>query len=236
MANDKMTIRFAPDGFSFTECPNAASVLLDDAPLHEVAPGADYQQRLHQQLLEAIPVGETLPDLTCQIVSQRVCLLPPSVEEADVAISMYHATFEEPEEPEQVMLQPLSLPNGQDVLLCFGVNRELYLFLQRNYGELTFEHHLATLLPQAARMASGNCMVVRCEGEQLELALFRDRKLDVVNVYRTSNTDNRSYYVMNTWLQQGLDQVQDNLLVLGGGTEALQMRASLHRFIKHVFS
>lgn len=236
MANDKMTIRFAPDGFSFAECPSTASVLLDDAPFHEVAPGADYQQRLHQQLLDALPVGNVIPDLVCQIVSTRVCLLPPEAAAAGLAMAMYSATFEPAESPEQVLLQPLTLPTGQDVLLCFGIDRDLYLFLQRNYAEVTFEHHIATLLVDAARMASGNCMVVRCKDRQLELALFRQQKLDMVNAYQTSNLDTRSYYVLNAWQQQDLDQLRDNLLVIGEWSEALQMRASLHRFIKHVFS
>lgn len=236
MAIQNMTIRFTPDGFSFTQCPTSATLLLDEAPFIEVAPGPDFQSRLQAQVLERLSTTDAVPDLTCQFVSTRVILLPPDIHDLELAAQMLHATLCEPEEPEEVILQPLSMPTGQQVNLCFGISRSLFLFLQRNYGELTFEHHLSTLLVEASRMAQGNCLVVRCDAQNLELALFRNRQLQLVNVYRTTHPENRSYYVMNTWTQEGLDQLQDYLLVLGGTNEGLQIRASLHRFIKHVFS
>lgn len=231
-----MTIRFTPDGFSFTQCPTSATLLLDEAPFFEVAPGPDFQSRLQTQVLEQLSTSDSVPDLTCQFVSTRVMLLPPDINDLELAAKMYQATLSESQEPEEIILQPLSLPTGQQVNLCFGISRSLFLFLQRNYGELTFEHHISTLLVEAARMAQGNCLVVRCDAQNLELALFHNRQLQLVNVYRTTQAENRSYYVMNTWTQEGLDQLQDYLLVLGGTNEGLQIRASLHRFIKHVFS
>lgn len=236
MAKQNMTIRFTPDGFSFTQCPSSATTLLDEAPFFEVAPGQDFQLRLQEQILDYLPTSDSIPDLTCQFVTPRVILLPPEVNDLTLATAMFQATLCPSDEPEEVLLQPLALPTGQEVILCFGISRSLFLFLQRNYGELTFEHHLSAMLVEGARMAQGNCMVVRCDAQNLELALFRNRKLHLTNVYRTSQAENRSFYVMNTWTQEGLDQLSDYLLVLGGNNEGLQVRASLHRFIKHVFS
>ena len=231
-----MTIRFTPDGFLYAECPGTASVVLDDAPFHEVAPGPDYQQRLHSALLDAIPASEQIRDIIVQIVSTRVVILPPEVNSPSEAEAYYALTIDRGETDEAILLQHITLATGQEVELCYGIDRELYNFLMRNFGEVVFEHHLSTLLEQGARMASGNCMVVRCDRQYLELALFRQGKLDVTNVYRTTQAENRTYYIMNTWLQQKLDQLKDSLLVIGQATECLQVRASLHRFIKHVFA
>lgn len=230
-----MTIRFTPDGFSYVDFPLSDQTLLDEAPFHEVAPGPDFQQRLHTQLLEQLPTGEAVPDVTCQFVSTRLVILPPDITDAQLAETMYHTTVGKAEADEQVIMQPLSLPNRQDVMLCFGISHELYHFMLRNFGEVTFEHHIASLLVHAARSASGNCLVVRCDSQYIELALFRQGRLDMVNAYRATQTENRTYYIMNTWIQQQLDQLQDNLLVVSQNTEGLQIRASLHRFIKHVF-
>lgn len=230
-----MTIRFTPDGFSFAECSISDLAAIDEAEFHDVAPGPDFQQRMQAQLLDLIAQDENVRDVTCQFVSTRVTLLPPDVTDVDTASQMYHLTLGDAEDDEQVVLQPLALSTGQEVMLCFGIDRQLYHFLMRNFGEVTLQHHLSSLLAQGARMTSGNCMVVRCDNQFLELALFRQGRLDVVNTYRTTQADNRTYYIMNTWLQQQLDQLQDNLLVLGQNTESLQIRASLHRFIKHVF-
>ena len=289
MTKDNMTIRFAPDGFSFIDCSGASSspsddatsprlsvatsALLDDAPFHEVAPGPDYQQRLHEAVLNVLPEGETPLDLTVQVLSERVVILPPDTD-PDLATSMYHVTLSDLDEPEQVLLQPITLPSGQRVTLCFGIDRQLYLFLERNCGDLRFEHHIASLLhraapsaapsssslrPQvspsqpfmaahpapssqmslsqpsmAAPSASQACLATMVTPQFLELALFRSSQLVLAKVYRTSQAGNRRYYVLNTWLREGLDQLNDLLLILGKGDPASQLHQDLQPFIKQI--
>ena len=272
MTKDNMTIRFAPDGFSFIDCSGASSsplddatsphfgvatsALLDDAPFHEVAPGPDYQQRLHEAVLNVLPESETPLDLTVQVLSERVVILPPDTD-PDLATSMYHVTLSDLDEPEQVLLQPITLPSGQRVTLCFGIDRQLYLFLERNCGDLRFEHHIATLLhraapsvapsssslrPQvspsqpsmAAPSAQQACLATMATPQFLELALFRSSQLVLANVYRTSQADNRRYYVLNTWLREGLDQLNDLLFILGKGDPASQLHQDLRPFIKQI--
>lgn len=235
MTNQNMTIRFTPDGFSFAECPDKVPAILDEAPLHDIAPGADFQHRLHEQVLDCIPPESIEGAIRCQLLSARVVLLPPEVTDIETATAMYRLTLTESKDEEHVLLQPLTLNDGQDVMLCYGMDHSLYHFMLRSYDDVDFEHHLAVTLKQAAHMASGNCLVVWCDSQMIELALFRQGKLDMVNVYNATQTENRAYYVMNTWQQMELDQLQDNLLVLSSGTEGLQVRASLHRFIKHVY-
>lgn len=235
MAINNMTIRFTPDGFSFTKSTDLSSTAEEES-FFEIAPGPDFQSRLQAQVLDQLPATEQLLDLSCQFISTRFIVLPPHVTDVETASSMYRVTLSESETPEEILLQHIALPTGQEVTICFGIDRELYLFLMRNFGEVSFCHHIATLLTEGARKAQGNCLVVRCDAQYLELALFRSGALHLVNAYHTSQSEHRSYYVMNTWTQQGLDQLQDFLLVLGNSNEALQVRASLHRFIKHVFS
>lgn len=280
MAKDNMTIRFTPDGFSFfvghdtegslrasetplkddTNIHTKASSLLDEVPFHEVAPGHDFHLRLQHEVLEVLPECETPPDLTVQIVSDRVILLPPHITDSETASLMYRTTLSEPAAPahtdplsesaveEQILLQPLTLPTGQRVVLCFGINRSLYLFLQRNFGDLTFEHHLTTLLTKASPAPtplqassalspvslSQSSIAAQVTPQFLELALFRQGKLVLVNVYRTSHPDNRAYYVLNTWMREGLDQLHDSLLILGHGVPATQLHTDLQPFIKQI--
>ena len=252
MTKDNMTIRFAPDGFSFIDCSGAyssplddatsprlgvaTSALLDDAPFHEVAPGPDYQQRLHEAVLNVLPESETPLDLTVQVLSERVVILPPDTD-PDLATSMYHVTLSDLDEPEQVLLQPLTLPSGQRVTLCFGIDRQLYLFLERNCGDLRFEHHLATLLQGASTAAPSSPQAFLASvvtPQFLELALFRAGQLILANIYRTSQADNRRYFVLNTWLREGLDQLHDTLLILGSGDPASQLHQDLRPFIKQI--
>lgn len=226
---------------------SSASSLLDEVPFHEVAPGPDFSLRLQHEVLEALPECETPPDLSVQIVSDRVILLPPHITDLDTAALMYRSTLSEPASPthtgplsesaveEQLLLSPLILPTGQRVVLCFGINRSLYLFLQRNFGDLTFEHHISTLLTKATTASlSEPFMAAQVTPQFLELALFRQGKLALVNVYRTSHPDNRAYYVLNTWMREGLDQLHDRMLILGIDVPASQLHTALQPFIKQI--
>ena len=223
------TIRLTPDGFSLYN-------ITDGRSSYDVAPGPEYVQRLQEAILEHLPVADTQGELVCEVETTRLLLLPAGVSDPALQQQMYDVTFSATPEEEQMLTQKLTLPTGQEVQLCFGLSHALYHFLLRNYESVTFRHPIASLLEEGARMAQGNCLVVRCDERYLELALFRDKQLQLCNSYHTTHAENRTYYVMNTWQQLGLDQLTDYLLVLGGTNEGLQVRASTHRFIKHVFS
>lgn len=225
MTDNNLTIRFTPDGFSFA-----------DDSFFEIVPGQDFIQRMEEALLEQVPPG-LQTSLRCEVETTRVMLVPSDIDEERTLREMFAVTLSPANQDEELLTQVISLPKtGQTLKLCFAIDRNLYNFLTRNYGELSFCHPIASMLVDADRMTQGNCLVVRSSNQFLEVALFRGNRLMLCNCYQTSQADTRSYYVMNTWLQQELDQLQDYLLVLGQGNEGLQIRASLHRFIKHVFS
>ena len=223
------TIRLTPDGFSLYD-------VVTGLTSYDIAPGPDFTQAIQEKILDTLPTDEERKELCCEVETTRLLLLPPDLTDETLCREMYDVTFTSAPEEEQVIRQSLTLPTGQEVQLCFGLTRTLYNFLLRNYEEVTFVHPIATLLTEGGRMVQGTCLVVRCDERYLELALFRDKQLHMVNSYHTTHAENRTYYVMNTWQQQELDQLSDYLLVLGGTNEGLQVRASTHRFIKHVFS
>ncbi len=86
----------------------------------------------------------------------------------------------------------------------------------------------------AAHPASQATLATVVTPQFLELALFRAGQLILANVYRTSQADNRRYYVLNIWLREDLDQLNDLLLILGKGDPAAQLHQDLRPFIKHI--
>ena len=218
-----------PDGFSLYN-PEQGTTFYD------IAPGPDHSQRLEETILDKFPSNEEWDEISCIVETTRLLFLPADITDANLQKEMFDVTFSPSEDEEMLITSPLSLASGQDILLCFGISKDIYNFLLRNYENVNFCHPITTLLEEGVRMAQGNCLVVRCNERYLELALFRNKKLQFCNTFHTTHAENRTYYVMNTWRQQGLDQLEDYLLVLGGTNEGLQVRASTHRFIKHVFS
>lgn len=228
MNSNISTIRFSPDGFCLYD-PTT------EPASYDIAPGPEFIEHMQEALLENLPTATPPEALCCEIETTRLVLLPPDTKKSLIE-EMYRLTFVTTEDEEQIITQPVTLSTGQEVILCFGFSKSLYNFMLRNYENVTFSHPMASLLEKGADMAQGNCLVVRCDARYLEMALFRNKELHFCNTYHTSQAENRTYYVMNTWQQLELDQISDYLLVLGSNNEALQVRASTHRFIKHVFS
>ena len=229
MNSEISTIRLTPDGFSLYDPVEGHSN-------YDVAPGPDFILKMEETILDKLPTDAEREKLVCEVETTRLLLLPPDITDERLCRQMYDMTFSAMPEEEQLITVPFEIPSGQSVQFCFGIDHALYNFLQRNYENLHFTHPITSLIKEAYNMVQGNCMVVRCNDRYMELAVFRDKKFEFCNSYHTSHAENRTYYVMNTWKQLQLDQLNDYLLVLGGTNEGLQVRASTHRFIKHVFS
>jgi hypothetical protein len=86
----------------------------------------------------------------------------------------------------------------------------------------------------AAPSSPQSCLATLVTPQFLEIALFSANQLVLANIYRTSQADNRRYFVLNTWLREGLDQLNDTLLILGSGDPASQLHQDLRPFIKHI--
>lgn len=223
------TIRLTPDGFSLFD-PVAGNSTYD------VAPGPDFILRMEETILDKLPTDVERESLVCEVETTRLLLLPPEMKDEQLRRQMYDMTFSATTDEEQLIVLPYETPAGQVLQLCFGIDHALYNFLLRNYENIQFSHPITSLISEAIKLVQGNCLVVRCNERYMELAVFRGKQFEFCNSYHTSHAENRTYYVMNTWKQLQFDQLTDYLLVLGGTNEGLQVRASTHRFIKHVFS
>ena len=194
----KLSIRLLPDGFSFLN------------QFYPILPGADYAKRLEEGLLDKISESTEIQMIgQFSIETTRFCLSPLDID-ANLAQTMYETSLPKAEQDETV----LSLEdNVHGVRFSFGIDRQLYLFILRNWPDITFTHPLFELYKQQAATDrhTQDCMIAEAEGKYLNLLVFKGDKLTLANRFEDCGSNNNLYYIMNCWEQCGLDVLDDKL-------------------------
>jgi hypothetical protein len=208
---DNLSIRLCPDGFSFY----TYNVLEEDSFCREnveIAPGADFNARL-QELVFAHPrLLADYQECHCSVVTTRFTVVPPECDEAE-GEKMFHLVCGTADEPEQLLHS-----HEGGVHFVYALSEELHHFLTRTFQGLRFHLSLATLHNYfAEKCKEGNqakMVAQMCSGDQ-QLLVYRKGRLQLANAYREQEPANMLYYLLNTWVQCGMDNGFDQLLLLG---------------------
>ncbi|MBQ0056771.1 MAG: DUF3822 family protein [Bacteroidales bacterium] len=209
----QISIRLLPDGFSLfgQDCL--------------IAPGADFDQRLEEALIDALTDTEA-DDTVCSVETTRFCLSPTNIGQ-DQAESMFHLTMPESDTEETLIHQT---SDDLQITATFALSTRTYNFLRRNYGDVTFTHPIIALHNLSVDIADdGNCMIVEADGRWINIAVYKARQLYLANRFQTASTDNALFYVMNVWTQCQLDVLDDRLHFV---TAPDELRQTISKYIK----
>ena len=217
---NKITIRLLPDGYSF---------LNQDHPIQR---GADFIERIKESLLEGIECCDVPETATfvCSVENVRFCLSPL---ETDLdAEQSYRFCLSEAEQ-EETLLHLEDVAHG--IRFTFGIDTQLYHFLQRNCPEITFTHPLFELFTQWASKeeVKQNCMVAEAGENFLNLLIFKEGKLQIANRFENTSEEDIVYHVMNCWTQCTLDVLDDKLYLT---TTLPGISKNIGQFIKQCVS
>ena len=214
----KISIRLLPDGFSYLN------------QFHSVLPGADYNRRLQEAILETLETAADgdADECVCSIENTRFCLTPLDVEPS-LARLMYETSLPSAEN-EETTVEMRDEAHG--VRFTFGIDSELYHFILRNWPCATFVHPLFELYGQWAvrEEVKADCMVADAGERHVNVVVFRNGGLFLANRFEVTGADNALYHLMNCWTQCELD-VLDDTLYLQGGTK--ELGHDIGQYIKH---
>ena len=214
----KISIRLLPDGFSYLN------------QFHSVLPGADYNRRLQEAILEVLETAADgdADECACSIENTRFCLTPLEVEPS-LAQLMYTTSLPTAEN-EETTIEMRDEERG--VRFTFGVDAELYHFILRNWPYTTFTHPLFELYGQWAgrEEVKSDCMVADASERHLNVVVFRNGGLHLANRFEVTGEDNILYHLMNCWTQCELDVLTDTLYLQ---TEVKELGQNIGQYIKH---
>ena len=77
-------------------------------------------------------------------------------------------------------------------------------------------------------------MYLNLNAESMDVAIYRDGGLVCANSYVFTNAEDAAYFAMNAWRAHGLNQLTDELQLIGDGEMRSAVTPKLREFVKYV--
>ena len=163
--------------------------------------------------------------------SHHFVLFPAETSDEDCIALLRHAF---PGDDGDAAVCPMPL-NG--VKIAYLMPRGLQAFLGRTFNFPDLYHHLFPLCEHFKGLDHDDDvsrMFLNLEEERMDLAIYRDGNLMCANSYDFTNHQDAVFFVLKAWRTYGLDQLTDELQLMGNRESCAAMTPELRKFVKYV--
>lgn len=230
--NKILSIRLLPDGFYFYNGPNKESQ--QQTYSYSIRPGDDYLSLIKDAVFEQKLTEEEY--LSIQIVSVRApfTFLPDQLISKEDYSSFFPTLS-------KGFGQPVYMSNAIQAIgrvLLYFMEEDLYFFLQRNFPEANFIHQMTPLISYYLHSkedeTNNNELFIHCEKQQISVILTSQEGILFANTFNFHSPNDAIYYILNTFQQFKLDQLTDNILLIGATEYALEITSILQKYVSKV--
>ena len=163
--------------------------------------------------------------------SQHFVLLPMETSDEDCA-ELVRTAFPADDGEAAVCALP---QNG--VKIAYLMPRGMQAFLGRTFSFPEVYHHLFPLceyFKSLNRSDDLSRMFLNLNAESMDVAIYRKGAFLCANSYQFTNAHDAAYFALNAWRTHGLDQLTDELHLMGDNTMRAAMTPMLREFVKFV--
>ena len=169
--------------------------------------------------------------VTVVVHSQHFVLFPDETADEDCKALLRHAF---PGDDGQVAVCPMPL-NG--VKIAYLMPQGLQAFLGRTFNYPVLYHHLYPMCEHFKDLHHGDGvsqMFLNLEEERMDLAIYREGQLQCANTYGFANHQDAVFFALKAWRSYGLDQLTDELQLMGDRESCAALSPKLREFVKYV--
>lgn len=163
--------------------------------------------------------------------SQHFVLFPAETSDEDCEALLRHA-FPGDDGDAAVCLMP---QNG--VKIAYLMPQGLQAFLGRTFNYPILCHHLFPLCEHFKGLDHDDDvsrMFLNLDAERMDLGIYQSGKMQCANTYHFTNYQDAVFYALNAWRNYGLDQLTDELQLMGDRESCAAMTPELRKFVKLV--
>ncbi len=123
------------------------------------------------------------------------------------------------------------------VKIAYLMPRGMQAFLGRTFNYPSVLHHMAPLCEHFMELNNGgdlSRMFLHLNSDSMDVAVYRKGQLACANNYVFTNADDAVYYAINAWRTFGLDQLTDELQLLGDNAMQSTITPLLREYVKYV--
>jgi len=122
--------------------------------------------------------------------------------------------------------------------VVFSVPEAISDFFTRSFSEPQFIHHSVALIEYCNQKrliaASMRTMVVNLERGEMTLLCYDSGELLLCNYHKAPRIQDSIYFILFTWKQMKMNQLTDNILLLGDASENFELIDNLSLFIRRI--
>lgn len=163
--------------------------------------------------------------------SPHFVIFPAEADDEECIELLRHAF---PGDEGDVAVCPMPL-NG--VKVAYLMPKGLQAFLGRTFNYPMLYHHLFPLCEHFKELNHGDDvaqMFLNLEEERMDLAVYRDGELQCANTYGFANDQDAVFFALKAWRCYGLDQLTDELQLMGDRETCAALSPKLREFVKYV--
>lgn len=229
-----LSIRLSTDGFSFSIYnPIRDSFVL--TRYQETETGLSITANMRKAFKELDFLSYTYKQTNVVLVNKRFTLIPLELFVADQAATYFYYNFS-PKENETVLYD--ILPRSGAAIL-YAIDKSLYQLLREQYQKVQFHSSVTAMAEHFAvksRLGSDKKMYVHLRNELIEVYAYERGHLMLLNTYTCGNKADRMYYMLYAWKQLAMNQLTDELCLMGNDDDKAELTEEAGRFIQHVTS
>lgn len=199
--------------------------------IDEVACAEDSLQGLEDTVFNTPVLLDDYKRVRVVVYPQHFVLFPQEVPDEDCT-ALLHEAFPSDDGDTAVCLMPL---NG--VKMAYMLPSGWLAFVGRTFNYPLVVPHLVPLcehFKSLARSDDRKRLLLHLADNRTDLAVYEGDKLMCVNSYPFINAQDVVYFTLATWRSHGLDQLKDELQVMGDNELQSTILPSLREFVKNV--
>lgn len=163
--------------------------------------------------------------------SQHFVLLPGDTSDEE-AMKLVRLAFPDKDVDAAVCTMP-----HHGVKIAYLMPMGMQAFLGRTFTYPQVCHHLMPLCEYFMELNRGNeisRMFLNLQEDRMDLAIYRKGEFRCANTYPFTNAQDATYFALNAWRTHEMDQLTDELQLLGDNTVRAAMTPELRKFVKYV--
>lgn len=128
------------------------------------------------------------------------------------------------------------MPRNQ-VKVAWLMPRGMQAFVGRTFNYPTMCHHLRPLCEHFTDLVHDDGksrMFLNLDEGCMDLAIYHGDKLQGANTFHFVNSQDAVYYALSAWRAHGLEQLSDELVLMGDREQCADMMPRLREFVKSV--
>lgn len=207
--------------------PTVANSLI----IKQAAAADDTMQALEDAVYDTPELLDEYKRVRVVVHSSRFVLFPQETADDDCEALVRHAF---PDGDGEAAVCPVPA-NG--VKMAFLMPHGMMAFLGRTFNYPVVSHPLALLCEHFVDLSGGDArsrMCLHLRPQAMDMAIYREGRLQCANVYPFSAVEDAVYYAMNAWRTFDLDQLSDELLLMGDNEVLATITPLLREFVKYV--